>query len=77
MSSLGEVDRDALIDRAMRLIIDPSDPQTARNVPKNASENTSRTAPRKVSGKASKLPPSKPLKNPPKKRIQQRRSKSA
>jgi AcrR family transcriptional regulator len=73
MRSLGEVDRDALIDRAMRLIVDPSNPQTARNVPKNASRNTSKAALKKVSGKVPKIAPRIPLK----KRIQQRRSKSA
>ena len=37
MQSMGKIDRDALIERAVHLIIDPSDPQTTRNTRKKRS----------------------------------------
>jgi len=47
MRGMGAIDRDALIERAIRLIIDPSNPQTARNVTSNARKS----APGKVPDK--------------------------
>lgn len=32
VKSMGSLDRDALIDRMVRLVIDPVNPQTARNI---------------------------------------------
>jgi AcrR family transcriptional regulator len=51
MRGMGMVDRDALIERAIRLIVDPLNPQTARNVTSNVSKNATRSAPRKVPDK--------------------------
>jgi hypothetical protein len=34
LKSMGSLDREALIDRMVRLIIDPAHPQTARNLKK-------------------------------------------
>jgi AcrR family transcriptional regulator len=34
MRAMGKVDRDALIERTIRLIVDPSNPQTARSTPR-------------------------------------------
>jgi len=35
LTSMGSFDREALIDRMVRLIIDPANPQIARNTRKN------------------------------------------